>query len=80
MTATNNSVTLSLPDDVTISKVEVTQADGSGAIALTDQYTVNGTTLTVPASNITAWIGLETPYTKMVLTFSDSTSEIVTFQ
>ena len=80
MTVPNNSVTLSLPDDVTISKVEVTQADGSGAIALTDQYTVNGTTLTVPASNITAWIGLETPYTKMVLTFSDSTSEIVTFQ
>lgn len=80
MSASSNSVTVSLPEDVEISKVEITHADGNGIIALTDQYTFDGTTLTVPAGNITAWLGLNPAYTKMVLTFSDDTSETITFQ
>lgn len=80
MTASSNSVTLSLPDSVTLSKAEITYADGTGSITLTDQYTLNGTTLTVPAENITAWLGLNPAYSKMVLTFSDGKSETITFQ
>ncbi len=80
MTASSNSVTLSLPDETTLSKVELTLTDGTGAAELTNgsQYTLTGTTLTVPAENITSWVGAN--YTKVVVTFSDGKSEIITLQ
>ena len=80
MSASSNSVTLSLPDGVTLSKAEITHADGTNAIALSNQYTLNGSVLTVPADNITAWLGLNPAYTKLVLTFSDGKSETITMQ
>lgn len=80
MTSTSNSVTVSLPDGVTISKVELTKEDGTGATSLTNgnQYTLNGTTLSVPARSVTSWAGAG--FTKIVLTFSDNTSETITLQ
>lgn len=82
ISTSSNTVTLSLPADVTLSKVELTYEDGTGTIALANgsQYTLNGSTLTVPAENITAWLGLSPAYTKLVLTFSDDTSETITMQ
>lgn len=80
MTASSNSVTVTLPEDVTLSKVELTKADGTGATLLTNgnQYTLSETTLTVPARNITGWAGAG--FTKIVLTFSDDKSETITLQ
>lgn len=80
MTASSNSVTLSLPDSVTLSKAELTLADGTGAIELTNQYTLDGTTFTIPVDMITAWLGLNPSYTKVVLTFSDNKTETITLQ
>lgn len=80
MTASSNSVTLSLPENVTLSKVELTKTDGTGATLLTNgnQYTLNETTLTVPARNVTSWAGAG--FTKLSLTFSDNKSEAITLQ
>lgn len=80
MSASNNSVTVTLPEEVTLSKVELTLADGTGVIPLTNgnQYTFTDTTLTVPTRNITSWLG--GGYTKLVLTFSDEKTETITFQ
>lgn len=79
MSATNNSVTLTLPEGVTLSKAEITYADGTGAIKLTNQYTLSGSTLTIP-KDISAWLNRTPAYSKMVLTFSDGKSETIDFQ
>lgn len=80
MSASSNSVELTLPNGITITKAEITHEDGTGSIVLSDQYTLNGTTFTIPAGNITAWTGLNPAYTKLVLTFSDNKSETITLQ
>lgn len=82
MTASSNRVTLNLPENVTLTKVELTHADGTGArtLANNNQYTLNGTALTVRSSDITAWLGLDPAYSKLVLTFSDGKSETITCQ
>lgn len=81
MTAANNSVTLSLPTGVTLTKVEAVQADGTGAVELNNSvYSLEGTTFTIVASNITTWAGMNPAYTKVVLTFSDNKTETITLQ
>ena len=76
LTATANSVTLSLPNGVTLSKVELIHADGTAPITLTNgnQYTSNGTTFAVSASNISNWLKASPAYNKIKLTFSDKKS------
>lgn len=80
LTASSPSVTLTLPEDVEVSSVALTLTDGTGSAALTNgsQYTLVGTTFTVSADNIAAWVGAN--YTKIVLTFSDGKSETITLQ
>ncbi len=81
ISASSNSLTLTLPTGVTLSKAEITYEDGTGAVTLgADQYTVSGSTLTVPANLITAWTGLNPAFTKLVLTFSDSKSATIAMQ
>lgn len=80
ITAVSNSVTVTLPEDVTISKVELTKTDGTGVVQLTNgnQYTLNETMFTISGSLVTAWVGSD--YTKVVLTFSDDKTETITLQ
>lgn len=80
VTASSNSVAVSLPEGVTLSKAELTLTDGTGAVPLTNgnQFTLNDTSFTVSARNVTSWVGAN--YTKIVLTFSDGTSETITLQ
>lgn len=80
MSAVNNSVTLSLPDEVTLSQVKITHDDGTGDIVLTNQYTLNGATFSIPGTNIETWLGLAPAFNKLVLTFSDGKTETITFQ
>lgn len=81
ITASSNSLTLSLPTGVTLSKAEITYEDGTGAVTLgADQCVVSGSTLTVPANLITAWTGLNPAFTKLVLTFSDGESVTIAMQ
>lgn len=82
MTTTSNSVTLSLPTGVTLSKVELTNTDGTGAITLTNgnQYTLSGTTFTISGTNISTWIKASPAKNKIKLTYSDTKTEIITLQ
>lgn len=82
MTASSNSVTLSLPTGVTLTKVELTNADGTGAITLTNgnQYTLRGTTFAISGSNISTWTKASPAKNKIKLTYSDNKSEIITLQ
>ncbi len=82
MTASSNSVTLSLPTGVTLSKVELAQNDESGAKTLTNgsQYTLSGTTFSVSANNISSWLKASPAYNKIKLSFSDGHTEIITLQ
>lgn len=81
VTATSNSLTLSLPVGVTLSKIDAAYADGTVATEVTaDQYTLTGSTLTFQAELITAWEGLNPPFAKFILTFSDGREEIVAMQ
>lgn len=81
MTASSNKVTLSLPDGVTLSKVELIRGDGS-TVVLTNgnQYAQNGTAFAIPANNITTWLNANPACDKIKLTFSDTKSEIITLQ
>lgn len=80
LTASNRSLTMSLPEGVSIASVVLTHADGSAPITLTDQYTATSTAFSIPADNITAWLGLSPAYNKVVVNFSDETSETITLQ
>lgn len=81
MTAASNKVTLSLPDGVTLSKVELIRGDGT-AVALTNgnQYAQSGTTFAIPANNITTWLNANPACSQIKLTFSDTKSETITLQ
>lgn len=82
VSASSNSVTLSLPSGVTLSKIELTHENGTGAIALTNgnQYTLSDTTCTFSAKDIPAWLNLNPAYSKLVLTFSDNKTETISIQ
>lgn len=82
LTVSSYSLTLSLPAGVTISKVELTNADGTGAITLTNgtQYAQNGTAFAIPANNISTWLNASPAKNKVKLTYSNGKSEIITLQ
>lgn len=80
MSASSNSVELSMPEGVSLSKAEITLADGTGAIDVASYYTLDGTTFTISPSALETWVGLSPAYNKLVLTFSDNKSETITLQ
>ena len=77
MTAANNSVTLNLPDGVSVSGLELFASDGtSGGLLGASHYTISATTLTVVSSRISQW--LTAGYTKIVVTYSDGNEDEIT--
>jgi hypothetical protein len=79
LTAADNSLTMNLPDGVTLTGATVTHADGTSPYALTNgrHYSISGTTLTVVSGEMTSWLAASPSYSKLVLTFSDGTTENV---
>lgn len=75
VSTSNKVLTLSMPDEVTISKVELT-LNGGNPITLSrgNQYTVSGTTLTF-GSYASSWVG-----GTITITYSDNHSDVITCQ
>lgn len=75
VSVSSKELTLSMPEDVSISKVELT-LNGGNPIALGrgNQYTVNGTTLTF-GSYAASWVG-----GTITITYSDNHSDVIACQ
>jgi len=78
LSSSANSVKLTLPDGVTVSKVELFKVDSpdSGiSLASGNHYNVSGTTYTFVASNLSGWTG-----GKIVFTYSDGKTDTLTIK
>ncbi len=77
ISASSNSLTLSLPEDVTVSKLQLYTTEWVD-LTPTTHYTVSGTTLTMVANELASW--KENNLTRIKVIYSDDHEDEITLQ